>query len=71
MEGAGAGAIRDAAVAATGFDDFGDEWFMRPLTARSADLEQSNLTRFGRQFLARVGAVRDLARRPRVLETLR
>jgi hypothetical protein len=69
-EAAAAGAMRDAAVAATGLDDFGDEWFMRPLTAWAADLEQTNLTEFGRKFLRSL-AVRDLARRLRVLHTLR
>jgi Sulfotransferase family len=70
VDGATAGAMRDAAVAATGLDDFGDEWFMRPLTAWAADLEQSNLTEFGCKFLRSL-AERDLARRLRVLQTLR
>ena len=60
----------DAAVAATGLDYFGDEWFMGPLGAWAADLEQPNLTEFGRKFLRSL-AVRDLARRLRVLQTLR
>ena len=70
MKGLAVGAMRDAAVAATGRDDFGDEWFMGPLGAWAADLEHANLTEFGRKFL-RALAVRDLARRLRVLQTLR
>jgi hypothetical protein len=70
VEGVTVRAMRDAAVAATGLDDFGDEWFMAPLEAWAADLEQPNLTDFGRRFLRSL-AVRDLARRLRVLETFR
>jgi len=70
VEGLTVGAMCDAAVAATGVDDFGDEWFMGPLGAWAADLEQTNLTEFGRKFLRSL-AVRDLARRLRVLQTLR
>jgi hypothetical protein len=69
VEGLAVGAMRDAG-AETGADDFGDEWFMGPLGAWAADLEQANLTEFGRRFLASL-AVRDLARRLRVLETFR
>jgi hypothetical protein len=64
------GEMRAAATAHTGLDDFGDEWFMGPLAAWAADLEQSNLTGFGRKFLGSL-AVRDLARRLQVLATLR
>ena len=70
MEGVDVGAICDAAAAAAGLDDFGDEWFMEPLGAWAADLEQPNLTEFGRKFLRSL-AVRDLSRRLQVLETLR
>ena len=70
MEGVDVGAIRDAAVAAAGLDDFGDEWFTGPLEAWAADLEQPNLTEFGRKFLRSL-AVRDLSRRLQVLEALR
>ncbi len=63
-------AMRAAAVTQTGLDDFGDEWFMGPLSAWVADLEQANLTAFGRKFLGSL-AVRDLARRLQVLQTLR
>lgn len=59
-----------AATAQTGLDDFGDEWFTGPLAAWVADLEQANLTGFGRKFLGSL-AVRDLARRLQVLATLR
>ena len=59
-----------AAIARTGLDDFGDEWFLGPLAAWAADLDQSNLTEFGRKFLGSL-AVRDLARRLQVLQTLR
>ena len=60
----------DAAVIATGLADFGDRWFMGPLAAWAADLQQPNLSEFGRGFLRSL-AVRDLARRLRVLHTLR
>ncbi|MET0158815.1 MAG: hypothetical protein ABW279_04955, partial [Acidimicrobiales bacterium] len=40
-------------------DDFGETWFLGPLSAYTADLEQPNLTDFGRQFL-RSRAVVDL-----------
>jgi Sulfotransferase family len=70
VKGVAVGTIRNAAVSATGLDDFGDEWFMGPLGAWAADLEQTNLTEFGRKFLRSL-AVRDLARRLRVLQTLR
>jgi Sulfotransferase family len=61
--------LADAAEKA-GLDDFGESWFLGPLSAYAADLAQPNLTEFGRQFL-RSRAVRDLVRRLRVLETLR
>lgn len=61
--------LRDA-EAATGLDDFGDDWFMGPLGAWAEDLQQANLTDFGRKFLRSL-AVRDLARRLRVLQVLR
>jgi hypothetical protein len=53
-----------------GLDDFGEAWLLGPLSAYVADLEQPNLTEFGRKFL-RSRAVHDIARRLRVLETLR
>lgn len=61
--------LTDAAEKA-GLDDFGDTWFLSPLSAYAADLEQPNLTDFGRTFL-RSRAVLDLVRRLRVVETLR
>jgi Sulfotransferase family len=61
--------LADAAERA-GLDDFGGTWFLRPLSAYASDLEQPNLTEFGRRFL-RSRAVFDLVRRLRVLETLR
>lgn len=51
-------------------DDFGETWFLGPLSAYAADLELPNLTEFGRRFL-RSRAVVDLVRRLRVLDTLR
>ncbi|MDQ3962649.1 MAG: sulfotransferase [Actinomycetota bacterium] len=63
-------AMTDAAAQATGLDYFGDEWFAGPLRAWAEDLEQPNLNEFGRGFLRSL-AVRDLARRLRVLDTLR
>jgi hypothetical protein len=64
-----AGILADAAEHA-GLDDFGEPWFLGPLSAFSADLQQRNLTDFARQFL-RSRAVQDLVRRLRVLDTLR
>jgi hypothetical protein len=32
----------------SGFDDFGESWFLGPLSAYAADLAQPNLTEFGR-----------------------
>jgi hypothetical protein len=61
--------MRAAASARTGLDHFGDEWFMGPLSAWAADLQQPNLNEFGRKFLDSL-AVRDLARRLQVLDTL-
>ena len=58
------------ASATTGLDDFGDQWFEGPLEAWAADLRQVNLTDFGHDQLRRA-AVSDLARRLRVLQTLR
>ena len=52
-----------------GLDDFGDDWFLGPLRAWGADLEQPNLTDFGRRFLRSL-AVKDVARRLRVLDVL-
>jgi hypothetical protein len=40
VEDAAVVAMRDAAVLATGLDDFGDDWFMGPLSAWAADLKQ-------------------------------
>ena len=61
--------LADAAEAA-GLDDFGDTWFLGPLSAYVADLDQPNLTQFGQELL-RSRAVGDVARRLRVLATLR
>lgn len=58
------------AVAATGIEDVGDDWFLTPLGAWSTDLRQTNLTDTGRRFF-RSQAVKDVARRLRVLDTLR
>ncbi len=62
--------ILEEAAAGAGLDDFGDEWFLTPLSAWADDLEQPHLNEFGRRFL-RTLAVRDVARRLRVLATLR
>lgn len=58
------------AAAESGLDDFGDTWFLEPLSAWAEDLQQANLNDFGRRFLYTL-AVRDVARRLRVLATLR
>jgi hypothetical protein len=70
MESSSVKSLLDAAERATGLDDFGDDWFMRPLGAWAADLQQPHLNEFGRGFLRSL-AVRDLGRRLRVLHTLR
>jgi hypothetical protein len=62
--------ICDEASQATDLHDFGDDWFLEPLTAWAEDLLHPNLNDFGRRFL-RSQAVRDVARRLRVLATLR
>ncbi len=54
----------------TRLTDFGDDWFLGPLGAWAQDLEQPSLNKFGRRFM-RSRAVRDLARRLRILDTLR
>jgi Sulfotransferase family len=63
-------AICEDAAAASGVDDFGDQWFLGPLAAWAEDLAQPNLTDFGRRFLRSL-AVKDLARRLKVLDVLR
>lgn len=55
---------------ATGLEDFGDDWFRGPLSAWAEDLKQPSLNAFGRSFL-RTQAVKNLARRLRVLEVMR
>lgn len=70
LDGTDSQAMLDAAVAASGLSDFGDGWFRGPLDAWSRDLQQPNLTPFGRGFLRSL-AVRDLMRRLRVLDVLR
>lgn len=66
----GADGIVEDAIAATGISDVGDDWFMTPLALWAHDLERPNLTDRGRRFLRSL-AVRDVARRLRVLATLR
>jgi hypothetical protein len=61
--------LADAAERA-GLDDFGEPWFLGPLSAYAADLAQPDLSGFGRGFL-RSRAVREIERRLRVLATLR
>jgi sulfotransferase family protein len=62
--------ILEEAAAAAGLDDFGDDWFLGPLAAWVEDLGQPNLSDFGRRFLRSL-AVKDVARRLRVLDVLR
>jgi hypothetical protein len=63
-------AILEDAATTAGLDDFGDDWFLGPLTAWAEDLGQPILNDFGRRFLRSL-AVKDLARRLQVLDTLR
>jgi hypothetical protein len=63
-------AMLEEAASATVLGDFGDDWFLGPLSAWAVDLKQPNLTEFGYKFLRSL-ALRDLARRLRVLQTLR
>lgn len=58
------------AIARTGIDDVGDEWFLQPLAAWADDLRSNNLTDSGRRFLRRL-AVNDVARRLEVLDVIR
>lgn len=62
--------ILEEAATAADFDDFGDGWFLGPLAAWADDLGQASLSDFGRRFLRSL-AVRDVARRLRVLDVLR
>jgi hypothetical protein len=62
-------AILEEAKSTSGLDDLGDEWFLGPLEAWASDLDQPNLTEFGRRFL-RTLAVRDVARRLQILDAL-
>ena len=62
--------ICEEAASAAGLDDFGDDWFLGPLAAWAEDLGQSNLSDFGRRFFRSL-AVKDVARRLRVLDVLR
>ena len=62
--------ILEEAATATGLDDFGDDWFLGPLTAWAEDLGQPSLSDFGRRFLRSL-VVRDITRRLRVLDVLR
>lgn len=62
--------VIDEARQATGLGDAGDGWFLGPLGAWVADLTQPILNDFGRRFLRSL-AVRDVARRLRVLDVLR
>ena len=62
--------ICEEAASATGLDDFGDDWFLGPLGAWAEDLAQPTLSDFGRRFLRSL-AVKDVARRLRVLDVLR
>jgi hypothetical protein len=63
-------AIREEAATAAGLDEFADDWFLGPLAAWIEDLGQPNLSDFGRRFLRSL-AVKDAARRLRVLDVLR
>lgn len=65
-----ADAICQEAATAAGLDDFGDDWFLGPLGAWAEDLQQPILSDFGRRFLRSL-AVKDVARRVRVLDVLR
>jgi hypothetical protein len=63
-------AILEDAAGAAGLDDFGDDWFLGPLAAWVEDLGQPGFNDFGRRFLRSL-AVKDAARRLRVLDVLR
>jgi hypothetical protein len=62
-------ALKCEAVKKTGFDDFGDPIFEKPLTAWVNDLINGNLNEFGRQFLRRL-VINDLCRRLKVIAYL-
>jgi hypothetical protein len=62
-------ALKREATMKTGFEDFGDPSFEKPLAAWINDLSSPNLDDFGRQFLRRL-ALKDLCRRLKVLAYL-
>ena len=59
-----------AAEARTGLAEWGDDWFLQPLSAWVDDLHSDHLNDDGRSFFASL-AVRDLSRRLEVIDTLR
>ena len=59
--------LKATAVQATGFTDFGGDWFERPLAAWVEDLAGASLKESGRSFLARL-AVTNLSRRLEVVD---
>lgn len=54
----------------TGLSEWGDDWFLQPLTAWVDDLGSDHLNATGRSFFTAL-AVRDLSRRLAVIDTLR
>lgn len=54
----------------SGLSDFGDDWFMGPLTAYVSDLGRPHLSEWGRAFLTRL-ALKDLTRRLAIVDCLK
>lgn len=70
MGGADVDELLRAAEVRTGLSDWGDDWFLQPLTAWCEDLGSDHLNDAGREFFTSL-AVRDLCRRLEVIDTLR
>ncbi len=63
-------ALLEKAQQQTGLSDFGDHWFMASLEAYVSGLDGPQLSKFGREFLARQ-AVKDLCRRLAIIDCLK
>ncbi len=64
-----AGDLLQAAEEQTGLAEWGDDWFLQPLSAWVDDLHSDHLNGAGRSFFTSL-AVRDLSRRLEVIDTL-
>lgn len=62
--------LLDQASIDTGLSDFGDDWFMGPLTAYVSSLHGSHLSEWGLAFLTRLVS-KDLSRRLQIIDCLK